>query len=464
VYNLVDTDNEVLDEAWHHQYITNTVEGMMRDHAVFVPSVTVDNEASQNAGITVCLNTTLMWLLHFRCGCHSIELLLCYIRENLPPTFAKIPAENANAVVSAVRNHKVLSKALKDLQTAANTTPYILVKSCNTRKWSSDFLVASRLLKLQRYVSVMYTNEEYSAMLPPEPDWTALAGFVKMLFPFYTAEQILQRDSSHAIHYAYFWSRCHQDFMSILGGLLTARPAPTHEDRLAINACERKVQKRDQKVRECGVFHLCLMLWPDPAAVTNSGWQLVLRELRFLVDKQWEQWLRHSVIVQLPPDVSTKDAFLDQCNLELTEHRAALSQVVLGARESFRTHVSEVLAAMEASSDIAKPAKAKLQNSIWCSSVDVYWRKLHFSLPSIHFIYRLLSHCCATESGTERMFSSEKQIHNTIRNGLSPNVVRAIIGIRWNYEALMLGTGAISEPDTQNEQPDWELVQYPEEE
>ena len=88
----------------------------------------------------------------------------------------------------------------------------------------------------------------------------------------------------------------------------------------------------------------------------------------------------------------------------------------------------------------------------------------HFSLPSIHFIYRLLSHCCATESGTERMFSSEKQIHNTIRNGLSPNVVRAIIGIRWNYEALMLGTGAISEPDIQNEQPDWELVQYPEEE
>ena len=53
----------------------------------------------------------------------------------------------------------------------------------------------------------------------------------------------------------------------------------------------------------------------------------------------------------------------------------------------------------------------------------------------------------STEAGTERIFSSEKLIHSLIRNQLAPDLVRAIMTIRWNYEAIQQFQGNLVQRD-----------------
>ena len=45
------------------------------------------------------------------------------------------------------------------------------------------------------------------------------------------------------------------------------------------------------------------------------------------------------------------------------------------------------------------------------------------------------------------MFSSEKLIHSLIRNQLAPDLVRAIMTIRWNYEAIQQFQGNLVQRD-----------------
>ena len=42
-----------------------------------------------------------------------------------------------------------------------------------------------------------------------------------------------------------------------------------------------------------------------------------------------------------------------------------------------------------------------------------------------------------SEAGTERMFSSEKQIHSALRQAMSPDFTLAVMRMRWNFEPLM---------------------------
>jgi hypothetical protein len=45
------------------------------------------------------------------------------------------------------------------------------------------------------------------------------------------------------------------------------------------------------------------------------------------------------------------------------------------------------------------------------------------------------------------MFSSEKLIHSLIRNQLAPDLVRAMMTIRWNYEAIQQFQGNLVQRD-----------------
>ena len=58
------------------------------------------------------------------------------------------------------------------------------------------------------------------------------------------------------------------------------------------------------------------------------------------------------------------------------------------------------------------------------------------------------------------MFSSEKMIHSMIRNRLDPQLVAAIMTIRWTYEALQQFGGKTVQTD--NCDDDIEFVEYDE--
>ena len=67
-WDLLDTDGDTLDTGYY-----DTLN--MEKDGLFIAFITVDNEASPNGGISQAITEgSLKRLLHFRCGCHTLEL------------------------------------------------------------------------------------------------------------------------------------------------------------------------------------------------------------------------------------------------------------------------------------------------------------------------------------------------------------------------------------------------------
>lgn len=79
--------------------------------------------------------------------------------------------------------------------------PLTLLLPNNTRKWSGTYLMISRLLRLQDVLDIL--RENFTEL--PSLIWNDLKEVQSILFQFYLREQILQRDSSSAIHSSHFW-------------------------------------------------------------------------------------------------------------------------------------------------------------------------------------------------------------------------------------------------------------------
>jgi hypothetical protein len=85
LYDLHDTELGVLSSTYYRNLVKKNIKAIMEDKTCFVPAITVNNEASQHAGI---IETTygfqasspedefdLKYLLYFRCGNHTAELI-----------------------------------------------------------------------------------------------------------------------------------------------------------------------------------------------------------------------------------------------------------------------------------------------------------------------------------------------------------------------------------------------------
>ncbi len=69
---------------------------------------------------------------------------------------------------------------------------------------------------------------------------------------------------------------------------------------------------------------------------------------------------------------------------------------------------------------------------------EAYWKVLYDKLPELSVVVRVGFASCATEAATERTFSSEGIMHNSLRNRLSNDLVQSLLKIRWNYEPCAL--------------------------
>lgn len=198
-------------------------------------------------------------------------------------------------------------------------------------------------------------------------------------------------------------------------------------------------------MKSCGVFNLCRILWPDPDQVSPAGWNIIIEELKWLVAKQWDKLVELKDVVQLPweddDDLNNQSEFVRRCVLDLSQHRSGDIELIQDGRQAFRRAIQSVRREYESAECYAKPKSSK--SLIWQSNVQAYWS----TCPAIYFVHHLLSHCCAKEAGTERMFSSEKLIHSLIRNQLAPDLVRAMMTIRWNYEAIQQFQGNLVQRD-----------------
>jgi hypothetical protein len=338
----------------------------------------------------------------------------------------------ARDIVIAIKNCKALLKALFDVQRALDPSksPLTLSLPGNTRKWSSGYLVICKVLRLQHVIVAVAGRVD----LPPLPavDWNGMEVAKNALFEFYLTEQILQRDSSSAVHLSRLWD------------LLMRRAQNSRRDVLlhdgqhvAYVKLGEGLRKRQGMMESSGVFFLCLALWPD-AELTLEQHQYAFANLKFLIDKQFSKWVEYRDAVGLPHAFFTMrpDDFLLLARSDLTRHIHCTEDITRAARLRFRDQSTAIMERLRGGEKIPRPTKWSDQNGK-VYNVNEYWQAIGGDLPALYFVYRIMSNCCATEAATERVFSLESRIHNTLRNSMSPELLRALMHVRWNYEPVM---------------------------
>jgi hypothetical protein len=165
-------DATVLTEEFYKELLLRAITEIQTTGAVVI-SVTLDNEASPNAGVRL-LQEIMPHIIHNRCYAHTAELLIADLQSTGTATRPHSPAipilhdviENVHRVVTLILQNKYLRAALEEAQRDRAQRPLMLVKTANTRKWSSSFLMLSRLVRLYDYVATM---ERFIATDRPEP-------------------------------------------------------------------------------------------------------------------------------------------------------------------------------------------------------------------------------------------------------------------------------------------------------
>jgi hypothetical protein len=127
--------------------------------------MTMDNEASLNAGFMKMLDDPdYAYLVHSRCTNHTSELLLSDVQEAIPVLATCTTA--CHDIVTVIRNTKAFKDALANSQLSQGSQPKRLIKPANTRKWSTSFLMLSRVQQLYTHLSHM--DEHFAPAEAPQ--------------------------------------------------------------------------------------------------------------------------------------------------------------------------------------------------------------------------------------------------------------------------------------------------------
>ena len=122
-------------------------------------AITVDNESSPNAGIARAIERRFPHIIHLRCGCHTVELLMNAFSKCFSGISAT--ADTVKSLVILINNSKELLGEFRTIQMGnGREKPLVLVMHCNTRKWSSSFLMLERYLSflLDTYLLNIYIS------------------------------------------------------------------------------------------------------------------------------------------------------------------------------------------------------------------------------------------------------------------------------------------------------------------
>ncbi|KAL5516429.1 hypothetical protein EMCRGX_G001757 [Ephydatia muelleri] len=425
---------KLIDTGYYDTVITDAVLKMEKD-GLFIASITVDNEASPNADISQAITEgSLKWLLHFRCGCHTLELLMEDLAKALPSVALAIKV--AKDTANNIKNHKHLLKALKtaQLETPGHNVLKVILP-CNTRKWSSGFLCIARILQLQHYLIAMAARDDLESENFILPDFQLLEYARSVLFEFYLVEQLLQRDSANVIHLSFFW---YSISTKVKQTVINLHQKGFHPEA---NALEEKMKQRQLLMEESGVFHLCLILWPETVNLPNLQ-RYANREIEFLVMRQWKKWQKFADIVGLPQEYRTSDPqtddekqtnFIFSCRSDLMKHVTTGDTAIRTARAHFLRESKIAEEKLKHCDKLPKPSKDSKAHAF---NLKAYWESIGADIPALFVLYYVLSCCAASEAGVERFFSTEGLFHDDVRSSISPVITKAVIRTRWNHDLV----------------------------
>jgi hypothetical protein len=444
----------VWDAEFYRSIIGDAIAEIEACGAVVV-SVSADNESSSSSGIKLLLGQ-LRHLIHNRCYCHTLELLISDLQKgerSAIPMLASVD-EQCNKVVVFIRGNKYATSALARAQ---GSTPLVLLKPSNTRKWSSTFLVVSRFIKLYDFIvaienficpianpsieQVRAKTEWLTVKQQHLPARMHVEAVRDLLFWIYVAEQVLQRDVSSVIHAA----KLFEGLCMSLGQVINGRPLPAMiQQNMDASCVAEACLVRREMLKQSGVYMLALFCWPS-ATVDAQLHASATRELRAFVTQSWPKWQMHPAAFELPhasrvdaADLSAMqaslNAFLFSACSELTLYTSNDNDIK-AARDMFLDHSRDVEHCLQRDASIGI-AKGRVAVGV---SVAQFWSAVASALPHLYVVVKVLLCICASEAAVERMFSKEGFIHTKYRNRLSHSFVESLVRCCINT-AVLRGT------------------------
>eukprot|EP00731_Ephydatia_muelleri_P024533 Em0016g804a len=260
------------------------------------------------------------------------------------------------------------------------------------------------------------------------PDFQLLEYARSALLEFYLVEQLLQRDSASVIHLSLFW---YSISTKVKQTVINLRQKGFHPEA---NALEEKMKQRQLLMEESGVFHLCLILWPEAVNLPNLQ-RYANREIEFLVMRQWKKWQKFADIVGLPQEYRTSDPQTDdekQTNFILSCRSDLMKHVTTGDT-AIRTARAHFLRESKIAEEKLKPSKDSKAHAF---NLKAYWESIGADIPALYVLYYVLSCCAASEAGVEWFFSTEGLFHDDVRSSISPVITKAVICTRWNHDLV----------------------------
>jgi hypothetical protein len=351
--------------------------------------------------------------------------------ENIPGMSSII--DTADKLVQAFSNRKHLLKDLESFQTSIGMKPLKLLAFSNTRKWSSSFLVISRILRLRLVLELIFDKYKGNDDIPLV-NFAALKDVKTLLWPIYYHEMVLQRDSASIVHLAKAIQVIRRSISDMSINLSTAGFVQASE-QLA-----HKLKERVDLVKSCGVSVLALALWPTPK-LTNDECIEANKELLWLINKQFGIWQQHASSLCLPDEYVIGDKaneFFLAAVADLAKHANKTEELMKFAADSFTEKCNRLEHEYEHGEKVPLPNRGKQTPDD--GIVNLYWLQVCACVPSLYFVYRMLSSCAATEAASERMFSAEAIVHSSERNRLNPEVTAHLVKIRRNFEVLVSKT------------------------
>jgi hypothetical protein len=459
---------EILNAEWYKDMMLAVVNELECLGAIVV-SVTMDNEASPNAGVRLLLQIK-PFMIHNRCCPHTAELLI----EDLQslgtarnPTLPAIPLlhsviQNVHNVVTCIMNSKYLKAALFEAQKGRMVLrPLTLVKPVNTRKWSTGFLMLARFCTLYNDIAAIEnylaagdhpeTSEQEAKTLwlstqkPLVPHRIQVEAVRELLYWIYVGEQAMQKDGASVIHTTHIF----EDICCALESDLANHRVPRLiQNDMDVDRVRTLVQVRRELLQTSGIHWLSLVLWPKPTNYAYDHHSDACNELETFITRCWPQWQRNRDELRLPSrfycnmsnqvDTQTKlDDFINHAQEDLTEHLIPSSQTTTRHQNSFQSRSAAVLARLMAGDRVVKRSRPdETDETNPCFHVHQYWAAATPMFPCLSMIARLLLACCGSEAAVERLFSKEGFIHDSYRNSLMKDILLALVRSNINRNSL----------------------------
>lgn len=169
--------------------------------------------------------------------------------------------------------------------------------------------------------------------------------------------------------------------------------------------------------------------------LTTDEYMNALHDLTTLIERQWVYWISFRSVLGIPANFTEAkmNEFISATKRELLIHLvpSADNLQIRSHKEEFGQKSDAFIT--ELCTNLKLPTRSKKHSDL----VHCYWSNVGPDLPCLLIVYSVLRVCAASEAQCERYFSSEAILHSSLRNRMAPDLIQAILNIRFNQKFIV---------------------------